>query len=329
MKHFLRIGLWTLLAAAPFAGHRMWAQETVEPLRRSSGQVMIGPDDSLTIVAINCKEVSGTWRVGTSGDLSLPMAGDFHAAGKTVNEMEAEITQRLQKYIREPHVTIHLTELRSQPVTISGYVEKPGVYQIEGQKTLFEALILAGGPKKETQTVTVRRNSERAPFDLLDVKEYADAGYTSVDLDLEQVMTGRGQQATLEILPRDIILVAPPPVPRYVHITGEVVRPGAIALVTQDTVSLSQAVATAGGATALAKKNKVYIWHINETGVRSAQFIAIDLDLIQKGKASDLLLTPGDIVVIERSTAKALLQMATTAAFNQGVSASIFILTTL
>lgn len=326
MNRFFKIVVWTLLLATPLVVD-MRAQEIDQPVKRSADDVMIGADDTLDIVAINCKEITGTWRVGTSGDLNLQMVGNIHAAGKTPKELEKEIAAKLQKYLHEPQVTIHLAELRSQPVTVSGYVEKPGVYQIAGQKTLFELLLLAGGTKPGTQTVTVRRSSERPPFDIADVKEYSDGGYSSIDLDLTQVMSARGEQGTLEILPRDVIWVAPPRAPRYVQIIGEVHRPGLVELVNHDTISLLQVIATAGGISPLAKQDKTYIWHINEDGVRSEEFVTIDLELIIKGEKRDLLLTAGDIVVVERSTAKALAQTATTSAFSAGISAAILVLT--
>lgn len=327
MKYFFKITVWAVFVAAPFAAQEMLAQEVEQPVKRSADDVMIGPDDTLDIVAINCKEITGTWRVGTSGDLNLQMVGNVHAAGKTPKELETEISAKLKKFLHEPQVTIHVAELRSQPVTVSGYVEKPGVYQIAGEKTLFEVLLMAGGARTGSRTVTVRRNSERPPFDIADVKEYSDGGFSLVDLDLAQVMSGRGEQATLEILPRDVIVVAQPRAPRYVQIIGEVHRPGAIELVNHDAISLLQAIATAGGISPLAKQDKTYIWHINEDGVRSEEFVTIDLDLIVKGERHDLLLTAGDIVVVERSTAKALMQTATTSAFSAGISAAILVLT--
>ena len=326
MKHLLRFAALIVLLGVLFLGRQVLAQQP-EPIGKHSGKVvMIGPDDTLDIVAVDFDKLTKQWRVGSSGDLNFPYIGRVHAAGKTVQELEEELTVRSGKYIKDPHVTVLLVEMRSQPVKVTGTVEKPGVYQLDGQNTLFEVLLKAGGTKGAGPTVTVFRNAERGAFDIPGIAEHRNDGNNFVELDLVSVMSGHGDQATLEILPRDTIVVSPPRPPRYVQIVGEVTRPGAIELVTKDSVSLAQAIAVAGGTTPLASKGSMLIWHINETGVRSERGIVIDLNLIEKGEAKDLLLTAGDIVQVQRSTAKAVLQMATTAAFSTGISSAILVI---
>lgn len=325
MKHFIRFAVLIVLAGLPFAGWQIWAQQP-EPAKRSGKEIMIGPDDTLDIVAVDFDKITKQWRVGSSGDLNLPLIGHVHAAGKTLHELEEELTERSRKFIREPRVTVILVEMRSHPVSVTGTVDKPGIYQLDGQNMLFEILLRAGGVKGAGPTVTVRRSAEIGTFDIPGIKEHTDGGYSFVELELAEVMSGRGDQATLEILPRDTIVVSAPRPPRYVQVIGEVLRPGAIELVTRDTVSLAQAISTAGGTTALASKGSTLIWHINENGIRSEQGIVIDYNLIEKGEATDLLLTPGDIVQVQRSNAKAILQQATTAAFSTGISATILVI---
>ncbi len=298
MKNFIKIAVGIVFAGIPFVAMQSWAQQPEPLAKHSSQEVMIGPDDALDIIAIDLDKVSKQYRVGKSGDLNLPMPlGRIHAAGKTVGELEAELTPLAGKYVKEPHVSVHLVELRSQPVTVEGSVDKPGVYQIAqiaGKKTIYDVLLMAGGPIKGAgQTVTIRRNSERGAFDIPGVKQYADGENNSIDLDLVEVMSSRGEQANLEILPHDTILVSAAKLPRYVQITGEVLRPGAVELVTKDAVSLSLVVAIAGGTTPLASKGNTLIWHINEDGVRSGQGIVIDLKKIETGEALDLSLTAG------------------------------------
>src|SRR5436305_1588962 len=79
----------------------------------------IGPDDTVTISALNVEEISKAWRVGVSGELNLPMVGRVKAAGLTVDQLEAEISSRLKQYVKDPQVTIYVSDFKSHPVTVS------------------------------------------------------------------------------------------------------------------------------------------------------------------------------------------------------------------
>jgi protein involved in polysaccharide export with SLBB domain len=314
---------WICFTATPFAVHPVVAQESG---KQSVPQSAIGPDDSLTIVALNCEEISKAWRVSTSGELSLPLVGTIQAAGMTVNELETKVAERLKKYVIDPQVAIYVTELRSQPVMISGAVDKPGLYQIAADRTLFEVLLKAGGPKGAGRTVSVRRSAVLGRIEIPGVTEYQDDGYNFVELDLNEVMSARGAKATLRIEPHDIVSVSQAGPPRFVQITGEVNRPGSVELVTQDSVSLLRVLATAGGTTTVANLGQTMIVHVNSDGTQAASPVFVDLRKIMQGKSMDLSLTAGDVVVITRNGLKSLLHDATSAVMNTGVSSSILVL---
>ncbi len=291
-----------------------------------SREVVIGPEDSVTIVALNCEEISKTWRVSTTGDLNLPFAGTIAAAGMTPSQLQETITERLKKIIIDPQVTVYVAELRSQPVTVTGAVEKPGVYQLEGEQTLFEVLLKAGGPSKDPgKTVTIKRDSDRGPLGLSGSRETKGDGYSSLELDLKDVMLGRGDQATLKIQPHDVISVSAAEPQRFVHISGEVARPGAVELVSQDAVSLSKVLAVAGGMTTNANPGQTLIMHINPDGVQTSSTF-VNLKRIMDGKAKDLELTAGDVVVVPSSRMKTILNTVTTAGITSGIGSAFFIL---
>src|SRR2546425_11178029 len=75
---------------------------------------VLGPNDQLTIRALDAEEISDkTYRVGSDGDLTLPMVGRMKAAGLTAGELESELVSRLEKYIRHPKVAVTVTEFHS------------------------------------------------------------------------------------------------------------------------------------------------------------------------------------------------------------------------
>ena len=69
------------------------------------------------------EEISKAWRIGASGDLNLPLVGRVKAAGLTAEELETEISARLKEYVRNPQVTVFVSDFKSHPVTVSGAVE--------------------------------------------------------------------------------------------------------------------------------------------------------------------------------------------------------------
>ena len=314
------------IAAALWVIQPAMAQDSAVRDQRPARTIVVGPDDSLTIVALNCDEISKTWRVSDSGELSLPLAGTVRAAGMTVKELEDLIAERLKRYVIDPQVNIFVTELRSEPVTITGAVDKPGVYQIAGDDTLFEVILKAGGPKGAGRNVSIRRSASAGPIGVPGVREYRDDGYDFVDMDLSDVMSARGDKANLRIQPNDLISVSAAPPPRYVQISGEVNRPGSVELVTQDAVSLLRVLASAGGTTAVANLKKAMIIHVNADGSQASAPVFVDVAKIMRGKAMDLSLTAGDVVVIAKNGWKALLETATSATMSSGVSAAVLIL---
>src|SRR5271165_1827380 len=92
----------------------------------SSPDDVMGADDSISIICLESDDISKTWRINSTGDVSLPLVGQIHAAGLTADGLSQKLTQELKRYIHEPHVTVYIAEFRSQPVTVTGAVHRPG-----------------------------------------------------------------------------------------------------------------------------------------------------------------------------------------------------------
>ena len=267
----------------------------------------------MSILALNCDEISKTWRISSAGELNLPLVGSVQAAGMTARQLEDNLADRLKKFVIEPQVTVFVTDFRSQPVTVTGSVEKPGVYQLETGKTLFDVLVLAGGPKNAGQTVTLKRSTQRGQIGLPNTVLDISGAYESADLDLKEVMEGRGTKAGIRLMPDDLITVSLTRPARFVHIAGEVNKPGSVELVTQDVVSLMKVLAVAGGLTKDAKGSATMIMHNNANGVLTSTAF-VNIDKITRGKARDLELTDGDVIVVHPTGVNSTLHQASGAA---------------
>lgn len=108
----------------------------------------IGGTDLLSVSVFQVPDLSfAALRVDASGNIQMPLIGAVRAAGRTPNELSEDIRARLaDRYLRNPQVTVTVTEAASQKVTVDGDVAAPGVFEMRGRTTLVQAIAMAKGP---------------------------------------------------------------------------------------------------------------------------------------------------------------------------------------
>jgi polysaccharide biosynthesis/export protein len=290
---------------------------------KTPGPLRIGTDDTVTIAAFHCEEISKSWRVGASGDLELPMVGRVRAAGLTVEELETELRNRLGKFIRDPAVSVVVSDFKSGPVTITGSVDQPGVRQLQGNKRLFDTLMLAGSLKPNAAAVILTRRRDQGEIPWPSARVTPDGSASVARLPVADLREGRGAAANILVLPDDVITVEAEQ-PKLIHIIGEVTRPGSIELATKTSVPLTRAMAVVGGHTRLARTNKVLLRKIGENG--ASEVAEIDYKAIMSGKAKDLEITDGYVIIVPSNDLKNYLQAASLTAVNSGIFSGLQIL---
>jgi polysaccharide export outer membrane protein len=289
-------------------------QETATATQMSPDR--IGPNDSITIFALEADEISKTWRVNDTGDLDLPLVGRIHAAGLTVGELEEQLAAGLKQYIRNPQVSVFIAEGRSRPVTIAGAVHRPATLEVRSGTTLLAALQMAGGLDAPGATLIVTREAKYGIIPLPEAKMDADGQHSSAELVIAVITDPTSAASRLEMQPHDVVSVLNQK--RLVYVIGEVNRPGAVELSTQNTVSVMQILAAAGGITKLSSPGKTQIMRLEPSGVYKAVG-KVDLKAIMTGKQEDRLLSSGDILVVPSSMIKNYTQMASASAVSTGV----------
>ena len=106
----------------------------------------IGPSDLLEIAVFGQPELARAVRVDTTGRISLPLIGAVDAVGRTSQQLERLIADRLsENYLQSPQVSVFIKEFTARRFTVEGAVNKPGVFPLVGQMTLLRALATAGG----------------------------------------------------------------------------------------------------------------------------------------------------------------------------------------
>lgn len=297
---------------------------TFEPVViNETRSVVLGANDSITINAPNADELTRTWRISSNGYLDLPMVGRMKAAGLTVDEFEEALTQKLGKYVKVPTATVAVADLKSRPVTISGAVERGGVLQLTGYKTLFDVVTSAGlkdtGPK-----MTLTRRADMGKPELPNTELTGDAKFYVTVIDVQDVAQGRSEAARIEMRPFDVVSV-PSRQARLVHIVGEVSKPGAVELVSSGTVSMTKLIAVAGGFTRSAAPRKVMIRRIGPNNL-STETAIVDAKNIVTGKATDLELAEGDIVIVPSSQLMTYVTSLSQTAMSSGIFSGFQIL---
>jgi polysaccharide export outer membrane protein len=131
----------------------------------------IGPLDQLKVVVWKNQELSAEVTVRPDGVVTLPLIGDVKAAGRPPSQLQKEISKRYAEYVRldETAVSVGVSQVNSYSFTLSGNVEKAGVYAQKAYVTVIEAISLAGGPNKYAgnQAYVVRgQPARRIPIDL-------------------------------------------------------------------------------------------------------------------------------------------------------------------
>jgi polysaccharide export outer membrane protein len=317
---FLSPGLWfALLCSATLP-----AQPPAVEDRTANAGYVLGPDDQIVIRAVEGFDLADKpVLIGANGSITLPMIGRVKAAGLTVEQLENELRTELKTYIKEPDIAITVTEFRSQPVSVFGAVNTPGVIQLRGRKTLYEVLSMAGGPRESTgSTVSITRRREYGDLPLPGAVPDPSGQFSKAQLDLQAVLGGGDPAADIEMKPYDVVSVAQANA-KVVYVVGDVQHAGAFPLGPQKTVSVLAAMSLAGGLGRTAKPEQAKIFrHTN--GESQHQEISVDVRRIMEGKAEDIGLRADDVLVVPTSGRKTFSTYTVPATIASAVAAAIY-----
>ena len=288
------------------AGSVLTAQQISAPASVSRpqdvSQYLLGPDDQVRIWALGLEEISDKpVRIDPSGYINLPILGRIHAAGLTTDQFISELKQRLAKEVRQPQVSVDIVEFGSQPVSVMGAVNRPGVQQVSGRKTLAEMLSLAGGLRPDAGPyIKITRQIELGEIPLHTARVDSSGHFTTADLRVKDLLSAASPTENILIQPHDVITV---PTAEMVYVVGAVKKPGNFALNERESVSVLQALSMAEGLGPMPKAQDSKILRL-VPGSDERKEIPVDLKKVMSGKAEDMALKANDILFVPDSTAK-------------------------
>ena len=162
--------------AGPEPARTAHPQAAAEPAPNLSPEYFIAPGDVLKIAVWREPELSAEAFVRLDGRITVPLLGDLMAAGRTPNELAAEIQSKLSRFLEVPQVTLAVSQALSARFYVVGDIAKPGIYPIPSRVTVLQALALAGGFRefaKKESVLIIRRQGDRQiaiPFNYKDIE---------------------------------------------------------------------------------------------------------------------------------------------------------------
>ena len=269
--------------------------------------ILIGAGDLLNITVFETPELSASARVTQEGNIDLPVLGPVHVGGLDTQQAASALQSayRDRGLLLNPHVTVSETEFASQGASVLGEVRTPGVYPTLGSRRLLDMISLAGGVSSSSGRLVsiVHRGDPQHP----------------VQIALQPTPASLHAQVNPVILPGDTVIVAKSGV---IYIIGDVLRPGGILVDNNERLTVTEALALAGGMNKTAALSKTRLIRKLPTGRAE---IDLDLKHVLYGKQADILVSDGDILYLPSSFGKTLLYRGIEAAFGIAVNEAIYL----
>ncbi len=247
--------------------------------------LLLGVGDLVEIRVYGAPDLNTETRISSSGEISLPLIGQQKLAGLSAEQAQGLLESQLQegKFLLDPHVSVFVKEYATQGVSVLGEVTKPGTYPLLGTPRLLDAISAAGGTTARAGSVVqiTRRKDPNNPI--------------NVPLRLGQA--GSGDVNPL-IFPGDTVVVSKA---GLVYVVGEVTRPSGFIMENNETMTVLQAMALAGGSTRVSSLNNARI--IRKIDSEYTE-IPVQLGKILSSKSPDINMRAGDILFVPASGVK-------------------------
>ncbi|MEE4303642.1 MAG: polysaccharide biosynthesis/export family protein [Wenzhouxiangella sp.] len=251
----------------------------------------VGAEDQIRVDIFGVEDLSREYRVNGAGRILMPLVGEVSVSGLTLSEVERAIAQAYEKdYLKDPQVSVEVTEYRSQQFTVVGAVSNPRVYSVSRQTTLIEALAMAGGINDAAGSSVYLTDRVRDP-------ETGRMGTRTLIIDIEDLMHNSEEynlvlgEAAMINIPRG----------GFVYVEGAVAKPGAYRQRADTTVL--KVLAEAGGFVFESDRSDVRVLRRSADGAGWEER-PIDYNAIRENPGNDIALRSGDIVVVDNSAIK-------------------------
>lgn len=241
----------------------------------------LGVGDLIRVSVWGHADLSIESQVRPDGFITVPLAGDIYVVGNNVSEVARKVESELANYIVDPQVTVMVVQFRKIKVQVLGEVRSPGIYAVETNFRVMDALGLAGGPTAlaDLTNVTLTRrgvSQEQADLIQLNLNEYIQSGVLQQNPVLED-----GDVIHLSAAGKALVL-------------GEVKIPGGY--IVTPAMDILDLLALAGGPVDRADLQNATLTRKNNLGTETEKIINLE-EIMKQGKGV-WLVQPDDVLYI-------------------------------
>jgi polysaccharide biosynthesis/export protein len=253
----------------------------------------VGPNDLIAVSVYDAPELSRTIRIGTDGLIRLPMLKrQIKAEGLFPADLETAIAQALreEQILVDPFVTVTIAEYHSRPISVSGAVKMPLVFQAEGPISLLEALARAQGLSENAGPEVLVSRSQPGP-------DGATVMLTR-RVTVRNLINDADPAVNIKLTGGEEIRV---PEVSKIYVVGNVKKPGAYPVQDGSETTILQMLALTEGLEQFANRN-AFIYRREASGSKNE--IPVQLDKILARKSPDVPLIANDILYIPDNRGK-------------------------
>lgn len=172
------------------------AEAEIQPyLNNYFNTLRFGPQDIVSVLVFNHEKYSmANITIPPDGRLNYPLIGPVLMVGRTAQEVEKEIADKLSEYIIEPKVTVQIVQARSLKYMVMGDVNKPGIFEMNRRLSVVEAILEAGD---------LTRYADRSKISVLRLRN--DGSQQPYVVNMKEMQKGKGTAFFLS--PGDVVVV--------------------------------------------------------------------------------------------------------------------------
>ena len=253
----------------------------------------VGPNDLIAVSVYDAPELSRTIRIGTDGMIRLPMLKRLiKAEGLFPADLETAIAQALrdEQILVDPFVTVTIAEYHSRPISVSGAVKMPLVFQAEGPISLLEAIARAQGLSENAGPEVLVSRTQLGP-------DGATVMLTR-RITVRNLINDADPAVNIKLTGGEEIRV---PEVSKIYVVGNIKKPGAYPVQNGSDTTVLQMLALSEGLSPFASKN-AFIYRREANGSKNE--IPVALDRILQRKSPDVPLVANDIFYIPDNRGK-------------------------
>ncbi len=287
---------------------------------------VLGPGDRLLVKVFSFKDFESRVILLPDGTINLPRIGSLYISGLSVLDAQKKIISAFKKIIKDPIIYVDLLETRALRISVTGEVQKPGIYSIgmnetnvlsnsdggeqtalsfKGFPRVIEAIQKAGGVTNEGDLRKVelsRYNYQTKKIDKTTINYWLAFNQNKIAenpiiFDGDKIFVPKSLSKTnYELIIESSSNLAPSFI--TINVIGEVIKPGQVQV--KANTSITQSILIAGGFTKKAKKGKIFLIRLKNDGVIEKQkYDLSSTNLLDKKE--NIPVRDGDIIYIDRN----------------------------